>query len=249
LLIRERVDLVLEFQTYERVAPIIASKFLEANIPVTAIEIPHPGATYFGANNYQAGLIGGKALGRWTSHMWEGQADQVVLLELAIAGPLPQLRINGIMEGLRKELPSISAIPVRRLDGRGDFDHILEVVRRFLRRSPPKRTLIGAVNDMCALAALRAFEEAGFGQLCAVIGQNAIHEARHELRRPGTRLVGAVAYFPEQYGYELIPLALGILQKKPMPSAVFVKHQLITSQNVGLVYPLDETGRAAPVNR
>jgi ribose transport system substrate-binding protein len=30
LLIRERVDLVLEFQTYERVAPIVASKFLEA---------------------------------------------------------------------------------------------------------------------------------------------------------------------------------------------------------------------------
>jgi ribose transport system substrate-binding protein len=37
LLIRERVDLVLEFQTYERVAPIISSKFLEANIPVIAI--------------------------------------------------------------------------------------------------------------------------------------------------------------------------------------------------------------------
>src|SRR5580693_2746904 len=31
LLIKERVDLVLEFQTYERVAPVIASKFLEAN--------------------------------------------------------------------------------------------------------------------------------------------------------------------------------------------------------------------------
>jgi ribose transport system substrate-binding protein len=52
---------VLEFQTYERVAPVIASKFLEANTPVVAIEIPHPGATYFGANNYKAGLIGGKA--------------------------------------------------------------------------------------------------------------------------------------------------------------------------------------------
>jgi ribose transport system substrate-binding protein len=242
LLVRERVDLVLEFQTYERVAPIIASKFLEANIPVIAIEIPHPGATYFGANNYQAGLIGGKALGRWTRQAWDGQAEQLVLLELPIAGPLPQLRINGIIEGLRKELPSLAGIPVRRLDGRGDFDHILEVVRRFLRRSPKKRTLIGAVNDLCALAALRAFEEAGAGQLCAVIGQNAIHEARHELRRPGTRLVGTVAYFPERYGDELIPLALGILQKKPTPSAVFVKHQLITPQNVGLVYPLDEKG-------
>ena len=41
--------------------------------------------------------------------------------------------INGIIEGLRKELPSMSGIPVRRLDGCGDFDHILEVVRRFLR--------------------------------------------------------------------------------------------------------------------
>ena len=87
------------------------------------------------------------------------------------------------------------------------------------------------------------------GQLCAVIGQNAIHEARHELRRPGTRLVGTVAYFPERYGDELIPLALGILQKKPTPSAVFVKHQLITPQNVGLVYPLDEKGSAAGASR
>jgi ribose transport system substrate-binding protein len=249
LLIRERVDLVLEFQTYERVAPIIASKFLQANIPVIAIEIPHPGATYFGANNYQAGLIGGKALGRWARQTWEGQVEQVVLLELPIAGPLPQLRINGIVDGLRKELPSMSAIPVRRLDGRGGFDHNLEVVRRFVRRAPLKRTLIGAVNDMCALAALRAFEESGGGDLCAVIGQNAIREARDELRRPGTRLVGTVAYFPERYGDELIPLAMDILRKKLTPSAVFVKHQLITPQNVRLVYPLDETGSMTRVFR
>ena len=34
-------------------------------------------------------------------------------------------------------------------------------------------------------------------------------------------------------------LALGILEKKPVPPAVFVKHQLITPKNVDLVYPLD----------
>ena len=62
LLIREGVNLVLEFQTYEHVAPIISSKFIEANIPVVAIEIPHPGAVYFGADNYRAGLIGGLLL-------------------------------------------------------------------------------------------------------------------------------------------------------------------------------------------
>jgi ribose transport system substrate-binding protein len=59
LLVREKVDLVIEFQTDENVAPIVAEKYRAANIPLIAIEIPHPGATYYGANNYEAGLIGG----------------------------------------------------------------------------------------------------------------------------------------------------------------------------------------------
>ena len=62
-LIREQVDLVIEFQTDEGIAPAIASKYLEANIPFIAIDIPHPGATYFGANNYRAGLLAGNCLG------------------------------------------------------------------------------------------------------------------------------------------------------------------------------------------
>jgi ribose transport system substrate-binding protein len=240
ILIKERVDLVLEFQTYERVAPVIASKFLEANTPVIAIEIPHPGATYFGANNYKAGLIGGKALGRWAREHWDGKVDQLLLLELPIAGSLLELRITGFADGLRAELPSIANVPVVHLNGRGDFEQVLEVVRQYLRRSPPRRTLIGTVNDICALAALRAFDEAGASEKCAVVGQNAVRESRNELRRPGTRLVGTVAYFPERYGDEIIPLALGILQKKSVPSTVFVKHQLLTPRNVDLIYPLDD---------
>ncbi len=242
LLVKGRVDLVLEFQTYERVAPIIASKFLEARIPVIAIEIPHPGAIYFGANNYQAGLIAGRALGRWAKENWDGAVEQVMLLELPIAGPLPGLRITGIQDGLRAELPHIADSPVLHLDGKGDFDQILSVVRRSVHRSPRRRTLVGTVNDMCALAALRAFEEAGAGQLCAVVGQNAIREARNELRRPGTRLIGTVAYFPERYGDELMPLALNLLEHKPVPPATFVKHQLLTPKNVNLIYPLDLPG-------
>lgn len=247
LLIKEHVDLVLEFQTYERVAPVIASKFLAANVPVIAIEVPHPGATYFGADNYKAGLIGGKALGRWTRENWEGKVDQLVLIELPIAGSLLELRLSGLVDGLRSELPRIIEAPVVRLNGRGTFDQVLDVMRKYLRRRGPRRTLIGTVNDICALAALRAFEEAGASNMVAVMGQNALREARAELRRPGTRLVGSVAYFPERYGEELIPLALNILQQKPVPAATFVKHQLLTPRNVDLVYPLDEplAGRTA----
>src|SRR5215831_16283263 len=238
LLIKEGVNVVLEFQTYEHVAPIIASKFLDAHIPVIAIEIPHPGATYFGANNYRAGMIGGRALGRWAKENWGGKVEALLLLELKIAGPLPQLRITGTVAGLTQVLPGTETYSVIHLDGKGEFEHSLDAVRKYLRRTPPKRTLVAAVNDPMALGALRAFEESGRSHLCAVMGQNAIRAAREELRRPGTRLIGSVAYFPERYGEELIPLALAILQKKPVPASVFVKHELITPKNVALIYPL-----------
>lgn len=245
-LIRERVDLVLEFQTYESVAPVISAKFLEARIPVIAMEVPHPGATYFGANNYQAGLIGGRALGRWAKENWDGAADEIVLLELPIAGSLVQLRLSGLLAGLREELrDAAAAIPVVHLDAKGGFDRILEVMRRLLRRGASKRRLVGAVNDIAAMAALAAFEEAGARKQAAVMGQNGIREARRELRKPGTRLVGTVAYFPERYGEDLLPLALSILQGKPVPPAVFVKHQLLTPKNVDLVYAHDGRPAAA----
>ena len=239
LLIRERVDLVLEFQTYERVAPMIAEKFLAAEIPVIAIEVPQPGAVFFGADNYRAGLLGGRALGRWARDNWNGKVEQLVLLDLPIAGSLIELRLAGLIDGLRTELPGALEIPTVRLNGRGNFEQVLNELRKFLRRSGKRRTLVGTVNDICALAALRAFEEAGALQQVAVMGQNALREARDELRRPGTRLVGSVAYFPERYGEDLISLALGILEKKQVPSTVFSKHQLLTPRNVDLIYPLD----------
>jgi ribose transport system substrate-binding protein len=72
------------------------------------------------------------------------------------------------------------------------------------------------------------------------MGQNASPEGRAELREPGTRLIGSVAYFPEKYGSEIVNVALDILHRRPVPPAVFVKHQLVTPENVNHIYPNDE---------
>jgi ribose transport system substrate-binding protein len=97
-----------------------------------------------------------------------------------------------------------------------------------------------AGNDPMALGSIRAFEECGRGSYCAVMSQNAALEARAEMRRPCTRLVGSVAYFPERYGDEVIRLAGQILAGKSVPAAVFTKHELVTPLNIQEVYPLDE---------
>jgi ribose transport system substrate-binding protein len=238
-LIRERVDLVIEFQTDEVIAPAIASKYLEANIPFIAIDIPHPGATYFGANNYQAGLLAGRYLGRWAKKKWNGEVDEILLIELLRAGSLPKARIRGILAGLGEVMRIPESSRTLSIDGDGQFQASLERVRKHLRESKRKRVLVGAANDPSALGALRAFEEAGRSSECAIVGQNAEPEAREELRSARTRLVASVGYFPEKYGEGLLRLAFDILGRKPVAPAVFTNHQIITPDNVDHFYPND----------
>lgn len=239
LFVREQVDLVIEFQTDETVAPILAAKYREAGIPLIAIEIPHPGATYFGANNYEAGLIGGRHLGRWAKQTWQGQVDELVLFELPRAGSLPRMRLTGMVFGVRAFLPGLEDRQVTYINGDGRFAESFEAMRKHLRGTRSRHILVGAINDASALGALRAFQEAGRMDNCAVMGQNASPEGRSELRAPGTRLIGSVAFFPERYGEELMRVALEILAHRPTPPAVFVKHQLITPETVDHFYPND----------
>ena len=240
VLVRERVDLVIEFQTDEQIAPIVAAKYRDANIPLIAIEIPHPGATYFGANNYEAGLIGGRYLGRWAKQRWEGEVDEIVLVVLKRAGSLPQMRMTGMLVGMKEVCPHLEQRRVTYLDGDGVLGDSFEAMRRHLRTSRSRRLLVGAINDPSALGALRAFQEAGRTDACAIVGHNASPEGRTEMRQPGTRLVGSVAYFPEKYGAEILRVALDILHHRAVPPAVFVKHQMVTPDNVNHVYPNDE---------
>jgi ribose transport system substrate-binding protein len=231
-LVREEIALAIEFQADEAVAPAIAGKFLEAGIPMIAIDIPHPGATCFGANNYQAELLGGRCVGRWANRHWEGEADEIVMLEISPAGSLPQARIRGMLAGLNETMRRPESARVVHLNGDGQFGAALECTRKHLRGSKSKRILVGAATDPSALGALRAFEEAGRAAECAVVSHNAEPEGRAELRQPRTRLIGSVAYFPEKYGAGLIRLAPDILARKATPPAVFIKHQLITPENV-----------------
>jgi ribose transport system substrate-binding protein len=247
LFIAEKVDLVIDSQINVNVASQIGAKFLDAKIPFIAVDIPHPGAFYFGADNYKAGRIAGRHLARWALKNWNGAAEQIMYLGVDAAGPLLNIRLTGMSDGLKEYMPESRKVPVCHYDTKGgQFDATLDAVRKHLRRRKAKRVLVGAVNDTAALAALQAFREMGLEGESAIVGQDASIEARQELRRPSTRLIGSVAYFPETYGAQLIKLALEILEKKPVPPAVFTQHELVTSENVDKVYPNDAWMHTAP---
>ena len=49
------MDLVIDSQIDAKIASQIAEKFADAQIPFIAVDIPHPGAFYYGSDNYKAG--------------------------------------------------------------------------------------------------------------------------------------------------------------------------------------------------
>lgn len=245
--VAEKVDLVVDSQINVGVAAQIAAKFSDAHIPFIALDIPHPGAIYFGADNYKAGRMAGRHLAKWAGKHWKTGPEQVILLGVDAAGALLNARLTGVMDGISELLPSGRSIPTHHYDTKGgQFEATLDNVRKHLRRKRPERALIGAVNDTTALAALQAFREIGLEGACAVAGQDGSIAAREEMRRPSTRLVCSVAYYPETYGARIIQLALDILKHKPVAPAVFVEHELITPDNVDKVYPNDSWMKRVP---
>jgi ribose transport system substrate-binding protein len=237
--VAEKVDLVIEFQAHHEAASEVASILANAGIPLIAIEIPHPGAHFYGANNYRAGWIGGHHLAQCCLNEWGGKCDELILMGLPIAGKIPQTRMAGTLVGIRELLPKLRDQQVISLNGNGRYEVSLEAVRKHLRRTQAKNVLIAGINDPSSLGALHAFQEAGKSQNCMVVGQNASIEARREMRSSGSRMVGSVAYFPERYGEAILSFAFDILTGKDVPPTLFVTHKLVTQSNVDVIYPND----------
>lgn len=237
--VREKVHLVINSQLDYRVTAQIAAKFSDAEIPFVALDMPHPGGFYFGVDNYRAGRLAGRHLAKWALKTWQGEANEIVMIGADLGGPHLKARLDGFHDGLRESFPKARNLQSVYLDTKAQFEATLDAVRKYLRRRKVKRALIGAVNDTTALGALQAFRDFAMEEECAIAGHDACIEAREEMRRPSSRLVCSIAFFPETYGASLIKIATDILDGKPVPPATFIQHELVTPANVNQVYPND----------
>jgi ribose transport system substrate-binding protein len=228
--VRNRVDLVIEFQIDQEVAPIIADKIAVAGIPLIAVDIPHPHATYFGVDNYRVGVEAGALLAEHVAGKWGGKVDWVLGLDIENAGPLVQSRITGVFQGIRNPLPDVPIEKFVRVDGRGMRDPSFRVIADFLKRHPKDRhILIAAATDSSALGALEAVRQQKREKHVAIAGQDCIPEAMEEMSRPDTSWIGSVSHEAATYGPRLIQLGLSILRGLTVPPYNYVEHKLVTA--------------------
>lgn len=246
--VAQGVDGVVEFQTDEKFGNVIMNLFqnTEPPIPVIAIDIPMPGATFFGADNYKAGRMAGEAGGDYAVAHWGGKVDYILDLELPQSGPIPAARMQGQVEGIQAKLSTpVPEDHIIHLDSKNTQDEAFKVVSDALSKIPADANIIAVeINDDTAQGTAAALEQAGRQAHSIVVGQGAVESGLTEMLKPNSLYLGATAYFPEKYGSKIIPAMIDLLECKPVPPAIYVDHVFVTKENMCDVLP-DSKGCAA----
>jgi ribose transport system substrate-binding protein len=231
--VKERVDLVLEFQVEEHAAPRVAHIFKKADIPLIAIDVPHPNATYFGVDNFEVGFEAGALLAQHALRAWKGKVDWVVGAGFSEAGSFVQSRITGSFEGIRERLKELPPDRFVQIEGRGMRQPSQRAMAEFLRgRSKGERILVAAATDSSGLGILDAAREAGREGDVAIVGQDCIPEVVEVMRAGQTAIIGSVSHEAETYGPRLIQLGIALLRGYTVPPYNYVRHRVVTPETL-----------------
>jgi ribose transport system substrate-binding protein len=241
--ISSRVDLLIEYNSDARANVEIARQLKAAGIPLLAVNYSIPGAPLYTANNIAAGRIAGQALGKFAKENWSDQRLVATILgDVSDSSPPVTARIQGVTEGLKKELPDLSPV---KLDSAGHSVRAGGVLSKFLAAQTGRKVLVATLDDASALAAKSAIEVAGRISDCVIVSQGAdrsMHGGASEKKEidpanRGSIVLGSVAYYFDRYGYEILPVALRMLRGEEVALQTSTKHVLISAKNIFSEYP------------
>ncbi len=237
---RGDIDLVFEFNYYQEENPAIAEIFQNAHIPVIAIDIPVPGAVYYGANNYVGGQLAGEGLAAAAKAKWGGDQPVDLLMvetQKAAGSGLLLDRTNGIIAGAKKALPYLTDAQVVEFEGGTNPDAAAQGATTVLTAHPDaKHVIVGMLGDSAAVAVLNAAQSQNRDILASGIGGDDVGIAALRTGKPAG-FAGTTLFFPENYGKDLIPVACNLLAGKQVPPDVYIKHVFLTKDNLNQYYP------------
>ena len=223
----QNLDVAIEFQLFEQVAPVIDDLFRRRGIPVISVVNPHHGSLYVGVDNYRAGFSAGHALGEYAAKHWKGKVDTLLLLESPPAGQTVQSRLVGVLRGFESRCGTLSERTVRSIDSGGSKETSRASVRRFLKRNGSNRLLIAGINDETAIGASEAALECGAEKGLAIVGHGGSPEMCELVANRSNPCIGTVTFHPELYGSELVDFAQSVLAGKSSAPSHYIKHGFV----------------------
>lgn len=221
------VDLAMIYHVGERIGPTLSSTLLKKKIKMIAVDIPiPPWAVYFGVNNKASGALVGEELAKWIKMNWDGQIQKVLVLTESRVLDFVRARSTSALESLITGL-GYTPSDIMYLEAGNDREVSAQAVTNILHRWPnTRRIAVIGFNDETAAGALDAAREMGREADIVAVGQGG-NLIGQESARPHSRMIASVSYHPEQYGQQLIALALRILAGERVARENFIQTELL----------------------
>jgi len=226
---------VLNFQVFQDSSPEVCAAY--GGVPTIAIDIIQPPCqiAFMGANNHEAGRLGGAKLGEYAKANWNCDITAYVSLESTAAGAANTDRMGGWRDGFKESCP-IPKDKEHILDGADRTDPALEQMTNLLGALPGKRIVVVAINEDGILGAIGAANTLGRQTDLWYGGQGTDPSIWKDIAC-NPNYIASVAYFPERYGTLLIPNMVKALQGETIPKNIFTEHIVVNKDNIRDVYP------------
>ena len=227
------VEGLLNFQVFQDSSPEICAALPEG-IPVIAIDIIQPPCqlSFMGANNLEAGRIGGRALGAHFKENFDCDYTAYISLESTAAGAANFERMGGYRQGFEEHCPIINE---RVMDGADRTDPALEQLTDLLPALPGDRIAVVAINEDGIIGAIAAARTLGRDGDLYFSGQGTDPSIWCDVKN-NPNYIASVAYFPERYGTILVPAIINAIEGDSIAGQLFTPHQEITSENIDDYY-------------
>jgi ribose transport system substrate-binding protein len=235
---------MINWQFNPELAPAVCEAY--GNLPTVTIDVPEEpcGVAFVGADNREAGLIGGTAMGDFAKERFDCQYDAYISLDFPTIPEINEARAGGAKEGFETvcgPIPAEKYFPVDTFAGGTDqAENSRRQVADILTTIPDAKTilLISPAGDVHPIAALGAADVAGRKDQMWVVALGA-DPASLDFIRNEPQWVGDVGFFPERYGDLIMPLAVALAKGEEVPETTLMTHEFITADNIDEYYPAE----------
>jgi ribose transport system substrate-binding protein len=236
----DHVTVAIEFQEDAKIGPEIATMFKKAGIKYTiAIDIPQPGAIFFGSSNWTNGFNTGIHLGLYAkSHKFNSKDTYVLEEAITTAGATVALRMQGELHGILKYFPGIPHKQIILQNAGGTTSKAETLVAEVLPRIPTNdHIIVTNINTQTGLGALRALQVAGRAKLAIIGAQGLTPIGIAAIKAKNSHWIGDTAYFPEDYGSEVFKLIADFVAGRKVAPYVYIPAVWITKKSIDKYYP------------
>ena len=253
ILLNQGIDGLIEFNIDQTVSGVVMEKCNAADVPVIAIDIPHEGATFFGADNAYCGKLAGEKLGEEAVRRWGSldAVDAVLLLDQYTSGDLVRQRVLKTEDGLLKVDPNFDTNKITDLDAGVDAIKAQTDTSSFLTAHAGQKILIHALSGTQGIGALAAVETLGRTDDVILVVQNEDSFFAHIKNYPNypedSCWLGCVTFNLIKYGKWIAPAMREIMDTGVMPDSVYIDHGFVTRENVDELFPTWKEDLAAGI--